>query len=197
MTTKKQDNLALAADHIAAAMTALGFDLSDENFTDTPRRFAKYLQEYLQPYNPESLLKIGFANGTKYHGMVAQANIPFRTICPHHLLPVMGTAAVAYIPADRVVGLSKLSRLVMAVGMEKPRMQEEVTDIIADILSEKLEARGAIVTISAIHSCMSGRGVGVANVPTITSSIRGVFRDVPQARDEFFQIIKSHHLLNK
>jgi GTP cyclohydrolase I len=182
--------------HVEAALQLLGIDLRDENFAKTPARFIKYLAEFLQPMEaPHEILGTDFATKhLEYHGMVAQANIPFRGVCAHHLLPFMGTVAIGYIPNKRVVGLSKLARLVKAVGLSTPGIQEVQTDEIADIMVEALEPKGVIVVVSATHSCMSARGVAVSNVPTITSTVRGVYRDVPAAREEFFALIKSNHL---
>jgi GTP cyclohydrolase I len=177
------------ASKIGEVLEVLGLPVGDENFLETPARFIGYLKEYHQPYNLDEVLKIGFSN-EQYRGMVVQADIPFRTCCPHHLLPVMGVAHIGYIPGKRVVGLSKFTRLVEAVGCEMPRMQETINDIIADKLCEKLEPVGVMVVIKALHSCMSGRGVAVPNVHTTTSSVRGAFRDNPAAREEFFRLIK-------
>lgn len=181
------------AAHIKQAMMLLGFDMEDENFVDTPSRFVKYLQEYLgDPSEATRVLETGFtstSDGHDYRGLIVQSNIPFRTICPHHLLPVVGHAHLGYIPNGRVVGLSKLTRVVAAIGHEKPRMQEDITDILADTLQCSLEAKGAIAVVAAEHMCMCGRGVSVSGVPTITSSVRGLLRDVPAARQEFFQMI--------
>ncbi len=153
---------------------------------DTPRRFTEYLLEYMQPFDPAELLKAEFK--LSYAGMVVQSHIPFRMICEHHLLPALGFASVGYIPHKKVVGLSKIARLVQAVGTEKPGLQESVTDRIVDLLNTHLEPRGVICVISAEHTCMASRGVNVPNVMTTTSSITGVFRDVPQAREEFFAL---------
>jgi GTP cyclohydrolase I len=176
-------------------MVTLGFDMNDENLEDTPRRFVAYLKEYMNgDQNPEQILRTGFSNSTEYKGMVVQKNIPFRTICPHHLLPVIGEAHIGYVPEKRVVGLSKLARVVKAVGLEKPRMQEQVTDILADMLQEELQAMGSIVVISAEHMCMAGRGIAVHEVPTITSSIRGVYFDKAEPRAEFFALLAQSHI---
>lgn len=196
MVAKVSPKVVRATNAMRTVLEQLGMDLQDENFKDTPQRFVRYLQEYLNgDQNPEQLLRKGFsAPGHEYHGIVAQTNIPFRTICPHHLLPVVGKAHIGYIPTKRVVGLSKLTRIVHAVGVEKPRIQEEITDILADMLANELEAKGAIVVISAEHMCMAGRGVAAYEVPTLTSSVRGAFRDVPAARDEFFRLLQVSHV---
>lgn len=182
--------------HIEEALKLLGVDLEDENFQKTPARFIKYLAEFLQPIgSPHDLLGTDFkTKHVEYHGMVTQTNIPFRGVCAHHLLPFMGAVSIGYIPSKRVVGLSKLSRLVRAIGLKSPGIQEVQTDEIADTIYDVLEPKGVIVVVSAIHSCMAARGVAVQNVPTITSTVRGVYRDVPAAREEFFSLIKQSHL---
>lgn len=182
---------------MCAVLETLGFDLTDENFDGTPERFVKYLLEYKKPFDPAKLLKVDFTSTHSreagYKGMIVQSNIPFRTICPHHLLPVLGNCNIGYIPAGRLVGLSKLTRIVQAIGHELPRMQETCTDLIADILEEKLKAKGVIVVVSADHGCMTGRGVRVHDTPTTTSTLRGLFRDVSHAKEEFFNLIKLAH----
>lgn len=192
MVRKKSNPIQDASNLIAAALETLGFDLTDENFDGTPERFIRYLLEYHKHYDVNHVLKVDFSSTHTeqgYKGMVAQSSIPFRTICPHHLLPVLGVCHVAYIPDGRLVGISKLTRIVEAVGHELPRMQETCTDLIADILFERLRAKGVMVIIKADHSCMTGRGVRVHDTPTATSTVRGLFRDVPAARDEFFRLI--------
>jgi len=193
--TNRKLNATAAAKHIAQAMIALGFDMTDENHVSTPGRFIGYLQEYLQPFDPKEVLKVDFSNhhhreDQGYRGMVVQHNIPFRTICPHHLLPVNGVCHIGYIPARKLVGLSKLTRLVDAVGHEAPRMQETITDMIADLLSKHLEAKGVVVVTTSDHGCMTGRGVKVHDTPTTMSTVRGLFRDVTIARQEFFDLLK-------
>ena len=122
--------------------------------------------------------------------MIAQSNIPFRMLCEHHLVPAIGRAAIGYIPNKRVVGLSKLTRLVQAVGTERPSLQEYICDKVADLLFEHIDPKGVIVAIKAEHGCMACRGVNSPGVMTMTSSVKGVFRDVPAARDEFFQLTR-------
>ncbi len=167
----------------------LGLDPGTEGLAETPRRVAAYLREYHQPFDTK-ILGVGFTTPQNHHGMIVQSGIPFRMICEHHLLPATGTASIGYVPGKTVVGLSKLTRLVQAVGTEKPSLQEEVGDRIADILWRDLDPKGVIVVVSAEHSCMSARGVAAPGVLTMTSSIRGIFRDVPHARAEFFELIR-------
>lgn len=192
----RDNTVAYATVHMTRVLLSLGIDLRDPNFKDTPTRFVRYLQEYLHTdQKAEAILKTGFEHTEHpYRGIVAQGNIPFRTICPHHLLPVVGKVHLGYIPGNKLVGLSKLTRVVNAVGTEKPRMQEEITDILADMLFNELGAEGSICVCSAEHMCMSGRGVAAYEVPTITSSVRGLFRDNSAARGEFFELIKATHI---
>ncbi len=167
-------------------------DVLPEGMRETPERFVRYLQEFHQPADPALILGAlfeGSAQGS-IHGMVVQHNIPFRMICEHHLLPAFGKAAVGYIPNGKVAGLSKLTRLVQKMGTAKPTLQELVCEEIADALDNTTKARGTIVVISGEHTCMACRGVNAPHVKTTTSTVRGVFRDVPAAREEFFNIIR-------
>jgi GTP cyclohydrolase I len=174
-------------------METLGYDVADENFINTPLRFVRYLDEYHHPFDVDKVLKVKFGNmhaEEGYKGMVVQSNIPYRSICPHHLLPVTGVVMIGYIPGRTIVGLSKFVRLVEAVGHELPRMQETITDILADLLFDKLGAKGVMVVVNAEHGCMKGRGVKVHDTPTATFTLRGLFRDVPAAKDEFFRLVE-------
>lgn len=166
----------------------------DPSLVDTPKRFVAYLEEFSKPYDPKELLGEGFSNGDSPHkdtvnGMVSQTNIPFRMVCEHHLLPALGTAHIGYIPHHKVAGLSKLTRLVQAVGTKRPSLQELICEEVANVLHDTLDAKGTIVVIQAEHTCMACRGVNVQKVPTITSCVRGIMRDVAQARTEFFSLI--------
>ncbi len=178
--------------HIKATLVYLGMDLDDPSLKDTPKRFRKYLQEFMQPIDIDEVLGKGFEHGSA-DTMVTQSHIPFRMICEHHLLPAIGIANIGYLPNGRVVGLSKLTRLVQAVGTEKPSLQESICDRIAELLQKHIKPRGVIVTISAEHGCMACRGINSPGVITSTSSIRGLFLTVPAAREEFFNTIKLAH----
>ncbi len=192
----KRSNIAIKAEIrarkeaiIAELLEHYGHQLFDENFADTPRRFIDYLEEFHQPFDIEELLGDGFP-GSDNTAMVVQRNIPFRMVCSHHLLPALGVGHVGYVPNTTVVGLSKLARLVQAVGTERPNLQEAINDRIADLLNKYLQPKGVIVVIDAEHTCMACRGVTTPGVFTTTSSVRGIYRDVPAARQEFFAIIK-------
>lgn len=171
-------------------MVELNFDMMNPHSQETPDRFVHYLQEFMQKYDPEAILGTSFETNSEYSTMVVQSHIPYRAICAHHLVPVLGVAHVGYIANERVIGLSKLARLVDAVGTSAPGVQEEHCDRIANDLMHYLKPSGAMVVITAEHGCMACRGVNKVNVPTTTSAIRGVFRDNMQARAEFFQLVQ-------
>jgi GTP cyclohydrolase I len=168
----------------------------DENFNDTPTRFLKYLQSYTVPFDAADILGITFPLKHKSEDpydrpLIVQVGIPYRAVCAHHLLPVLGTAHVGYIPRDRVVGLSKLARLVYGISHRLPSLQEDVCDEVTQALSEHLKPRGAMCVITAEHGCMSARGVEEATgcIDTVTTSVKGVFIEKHEARDEFYRMV--------
>lgn len=171
-------------------LVSAGLNVESEGLQDTPKRFTDYLLEFMQPFDAAKVLGTEFTLPNGFHSLVAQSDIPFRMVCEHHLLPALGKAAIGYVPHKKVVGLSKLTRLVQAVGTEKPGLQETICDRIADLLDEHLDPKGVIVIIKAEHSCMACRGINSPGVLTSSSAVRGVFRDVPAARVEFFNLIK-------
>ncbi len=172
---------------VQGLLIAMGLDPNEPGLEETPRRVASYLLEFVQPF-PDNIWS-GTFDAKGHNGIIALSNIPFRMICEHHLLPALGHAAVGYIPNKTILGLSKLPRLVDAVGTERPSLQEVVTDRIADLLGENIEPDGVIVVIKAEHTCMACRGIATPGVTTTTSSVRGLFRNVPAAREEFFHLI--------
>jgi GTP cyclohydrolase IA len=184
--------------YISQALNLLGIecDAAHPSRERTPERFVSYLQEFINTVDIDKLMGDGFdaASADIHHtdvkGMITQTNIPFRAVCEHHLLPMLGYAHVGYVPHKKIVGISKLARLVEAIGTERPSLQESITERIADVLFDHLDSLGSIVVISATHGCMAVRGVTAPGVLTSTSCIRGVFRDVPEARQEFFNILQ-------
>ncbi len=190
-----------AKSYISTSLKMLGLPIdTDENFRDTPTRFAKYIIAYARPYDPGHDLGVTFPLRkespddpiSKYHrAMVVQVGIPYRAACAHHLLPVLGTAHLGYVPQDRVVGLSKLARLVYGLSHEMPSLQEDVCDAITDALMEHLSPRGAMCVISAEHGCMSARGVEEPTncINTVTSSVKGIFIDQHESREEFYRMV--------
>lgn len=179
---------ATAISSVRNAMEVLG--LHEQNYPDsdmdkTPKRFVRYLEEFHKPFVPEEVLGVRFkVPNSADRGMVIQRNVPFRMICAHHLLPAIGTATVGYIPKGEVVGLSKIPRLVDAIGTNRPSMQEDVTQRIVDALEHYLEPLGVMVVIKAQHMCMIARGVRAGHADTVTSKVTGNFIHAPQAREE-------------
>ncbi len=182
--------------NIQVVLNTLGLTPDNENFTDTARRFLGYLVHYTQEYDPSADLQTTFpakrtSIGIYDRALVVQVGIPYRAICAHHLLPVLGTAHVRYCPKDRAVVLSKLTRLVYGISHQIPSLQEDVCDEITDALMTHLEPVGAMCVITAEHGCMSARGVEEAPgcVTTVTSSIKGAFQQDFSAREEFYRLV--------
>lgn len=176
-------------DAMVNIVARLGDDEYEADMVDTPRRFTNYLMEFNQGGDLEEALGTVFQ--TEVDEMVVQTNIPFRAMCAHHLLPFFGEASIGYIPTEKIVGLSKLARLVQAAGVRKPSMQETITDDIVRTVDVVLKPRGVMVVVKAEHTCMAVRGIVTPGVSTITSAVRGVFRDAPHTRIEFFELCKA------
>lgn len=160
-----------------------------EGLTDTPSRVAKAWEHWAKGYSedPAEILKV-FEDGAEgYDEMVAVVNIPVYSKCEHHLADIFGSATVAYIPNGRVVGLSKLSRLVDCYA-RRLQVQERLTVQIADALYEHLNPLGVGVQISARHMCMESRGICQQGHHTVTTALRGAIKDEPQTRAEFLQL---------
>jgi GTP cyclohydrolase IA len=173
-----------AEDAIARLLCALGYDPRNEHLRETPRRVAAALSELLTPV-PFTMTT--FPNDEGYDELVVVRDIPFRSLCEHHLLPFMGVAHVGYLPGDRILGLSKLARVVehFAWGLQ---VQERLTRNVADWLTGKLEPRGVGVVIEAEHLCMSLRGVKAHGARTVTSAVSRQLRDDARSRAEFFAL---------
>lgn len=174
------------ADVLNAAMP--GWDKNPSTMK-TPFRFMKYLAEFSQPIDLESIFGSTFEDPTDHPPILVQHPIPFRGMCEHHLLPMTGIAALGYVPHDKVIGLSKLTRLVDAVGTEQPSLQEHRASRIMNLMQEHLKPKGVMLVIKSKHGCMSCRGVNAPEVYTTTSHVSGVFRDNSTARAEFLSLI--------
>jgi GTP cyclohydrolase IA len=193
MTIPHLHSVAPAADPIDPAraqraarelLLALGCDLDDENIRETPRRMAEAYAEFLtpQPFNATT-----FPNDEGYDELVVARDIPFHSLCEHHLLPFHGVAHIGYLPGERIIGLSKLGRVVDLYA-RRLQVQERLTTQVARWLGEELEPRGVGVVIEAEHLCMSLRGVQKPGARTITSALHGVVRDDPRTRQEFLAL---------
>jgi GTP cyclohydrolase I len=176
----------LAAAEVAAAdlLRALGADLEDEGLRDTPRRVAAAYAELLTP-KPFSLTT--FPNDEGYDELVLARDIPFHSLCMHHMLPFHGVAHVAYLPGERIIGLSKLARVVELFARDL-QVQERLTRQVADWLQEHLNPKGVGLVIEAEHLCMSLRGVQKPGSRTVTSALHGLVREDSRTRQEFLAL---------
>jgi GTP cyclohydrolase I len=175
-----------ARDAARDLLLALGADLEDEGLRDTPRRIAEVYAELL---TPAGFAPTTFPNDEGYDELVVACEIPFHALCMHHLLPFHGVAHVGYLPGERIIGLSKLARIVDHFARDL-QVQERLTEQIADWLDEHLRAKGIGVVLEAEHMCMSLRGVQKPGARTVTSALRGVVRDDPRTRQEFLDLAR-------
>jgi len=164
---------------------AIGEDPTREGLEATPRRVASMYEELFAGLDEDPSKHLTLTFAADHDEMVMVRDIPFASLCEHHLVPFMGKAHVAYIPGDdgRITGLSKLARLVDAYA-KRLQVQERMTSQIADTLMETLAPRGALVVVEAEHLCMSMRGVRKPGTLTVTSALRGIFKDDPRTRAE-------------
>jgi GTP cyclohydrolase I len=171
----------------AELLDALGADLSAGGLMDTPGRVAR---AYVELLTPRPFQMTTFPNDEGYDELVLARDIPFTSLCEHHALPFTGVAHVGYLPDDRIVGLSKLARIVEHHA-RRLQVQERLTVQVADQLQQALAPRGVGVVLDAEHSCMSMRGARVSGSRTVTSALRGLLRDDPRSRQEFFALARS------
>jgi GTP cyclohydrolase I len=173
-----------AAGAVADLLDALGVDRSADGLEDTPARVAKALAEML---SPEPFNVTTFANQEGYDELVVARAIPFASLCEHHLLPFSGFAYVGYLPDERLVGLSKLARVVDHFS-RRLQVQERLTAQVANFLQDTLQPKGVGVVLEAEHLCMSLRGVRAGGSRTVTSALKGLVRDDPRTRSEFLSL---------
>lgn len=177
---------AAVAQAVAALLTALGRDPRSEHLADTPRRVADALIELT---TPAAFDLTTFPNDGAYDEMVVEVGIPIHSLCEHHLLPFSGVAHIAYIPGERILGISKLARVAEMFARDL-QVQERLTAQIADYLDEVLQPRGVGVVIEAEHLCQSLRGVRAAGTLTLTSALRGEIRSDTRCRAEFLAVAR-------
>jgi GTP cyclohydrolase I len=177
-------------DHAAAQraaselLRALGADIDSEDLQDTPRRMADAYAELL---TPRPFRATTFANEDGYDQLIVAGAIPFHSLCMHHLLPFHGVAHIGYLPGERIIGLSKLGRVVELFARDL-QIQERMTTQIAGWLQHELQPRGVGVVLEAEHMCMSLRGVQKLGAKTVTSALHGLVRDDPRTRQEFLTL---------
>jgi GTP cyclohydrolase I len=176
---------------IKELLEAIGENPSREGIKDTPRRVAEMYAELFQGFGKDAKVDLGVDFELGHREMVILKDIPFYSMCEHHLLPFYGVAHVGYIPnkEGRIVGISKLARVVETIA-RRPQVQERMTTEIADIVFNGLKASGAGVVIQAEHMCMIMRGIKKPGSNVITSALRGAFKTHPTSRAEFFSLIQ-------
>jgi GTP cyclohydrolase I len=177
-------DLPAATEAAEALMRALGMDPDTPGLSETPKRVAKAYAELL---TPREFTMTTFPNDEGYDELVLAKGIPFTSLCEHHLLPFTGTASVGYLPGPRILGLSKLARVVELFA-RRPQVQERMTKQIADWLDRQLGPRGVGVVIEAEHTCMTLRGVQARGSATVTSSLTGLIRTDERTRAEFLAL---------
>ena len=172
-------------------LSAIGEDVNREGLKETPRRVAEMYAELFEGVNVDPSKELTTFKQAEHEEMVMVKNIPFYSICEHHLIPFLGKAHVVYIPkAGRVTGLSKLVRVIEGFA-KRPQVQERLTAEVADTIMRKINPQGVLVVIEAEHLCMSMRGVKKPGSLTVTSAVRGIFRKNATTRAEALALIKS------
>ena len=170
----------------------IGEDPDRDGLRETPNRLARAFQEYFSGYrqDPEQILRKTFEETDGYDEMVVLRGIPFESHCEHHVAPIIGRAWVAYVPDRRVVGISKLARVVEAYA-KRLQIQERLTAQVANTIEKVLKPQGVAVVIKAAHHCMSSRGVHMHGTDLVTSRMLGCFRENPMTRQEFMSMVHS------
>jgi GTP cyclohydrolase IA len=180
-------DLAGAEEAAAAFLAALGLDLDTESLAATPARMAR---AYAEMFSPRPFDLTTFPNDAGYDELIIARSIPVHSVCEHHLLPFVGVAHVGYLPGERILGLSKLARVVELFA-RRPQVQERLTQQIADWLQDHVAPRGLGVVVEAEHLCMTVRGVRASGAVTVTSALHGQLRNDAATRAEFFTLIAS------
>jgi GTP cyclohydrolase I len=176
------------ARHMGRIIEILGLDRSDPNLIGTPERVAKmYLELFSGITEGAEPTVTFFPNDEHYTSMVMEKDIPFYSLCAHHFVPFYGHAHIAYVPNDKIVGLSKMPRI-LEFYARRPQLQERLTEQVATFLAQKLDPQGVMVVVEARHLCVEMRGVKKPGAMTVTSAIRGIFFNKP-VREEFLDLL--------
>ncbi len=183
----------LIEEGVRLVLKGLGEDVGREGLKRTPERVADMYEELFSGIDKDPSAALQPLFDENHDEMIIVKDIPFYSVCEHHMVPFVGKAHIAYVPnkSGKIVGLSKLTR-VLEIASRRLQVQERLTTIVADAIMEKIQPRGAMVIIEAEHLCMSIRGVKKPNTITITSAVRGLFRENPASRAEAMALIKSH-----
>lgn len=174
---------------VAEILAALGEDPAREGLRETPARVARMYAELTSGLHTSPGRHLERVFPEEYDELVLVRDISFNSLCEHHLLPFMGVAHIGYLPQGKVVGLSKLARVVEEIS-HRPQVQERMTHQIADLVNEVLQAKGVIVVLEATHTCMTIRGIRKPGSLTITSAVRGLFKSNPSSRAEVLSLIQ-------
>jgi len=186
VTDRREERIAR---HVRGILTELGLDLDDPNLAETDRRVARMYLEMFHGLEEGAEPRITtFPNDESYQHMVMERDIPFYSMCAHHLVPFYGHAHIAYIPNDSILGLSKFGRI-LEFYAKRPQLQERLTEQVVNFLEERLAPKGAMVVIEARHLCVEMRGVKKVGALTTTSALRGCFHDRP-VREEFLDLLR-------
>jgi GTP cyclohydrolase I len=184
-----EDKARRIAVHVSRILDELGLDRKDPNLLETDMRVAKMYLEMFQGLRDGARPAVTmFPNDELYNGMVMEKQIPFYSMCSHHFVPFYGHAHIAYIPTHRIVGLSKLPRI-LEFYAKRPQLQERLTEQVVTFLDEELQPKGAMVVIEARHLCVEMRGIKKPGVMTVTSAIRGTFHE-RAVREEFLDLLR-------
>lgn len=171
-------------------LEAIGENPEREGLLDTPKRVAKMYTEVFSGLHKDPAAELSAIFNELHEEVVVVKDIPFYSMCEHHLVPFYGKAHVAYLPKNgRVTGLSKLARLVETIA-RRPQLQERITSTVADTLLKTLDAQGVIVLVEAEHMCMAMRGVNKPGSRTVTTAVRGIYETDKTAREEVFSLIR-------
>src|SRR6478672_8256852 len=186
-----QVNRAQIEEAVRLILEAIGENPNREGLLDTPKRVAKMYEEVFSGLNEDPKKHFETIFSEDHEELVLVKDIPFYSMCEHHLVPFFGKAHVAYIPKNgRVTGLSKLARAVEAMA-KRPQLQERITTTIADSIMEKLEPHGVMIVVEAEHMCMTMRGVKKPGAKTVTTAVRGIFVENAIARSEVLSFINN------
>jgi len=185
---KAEVDLARIERAVREILIAVGEDADREGLRDTPARVARMYAELFSGLREDPRVHVQKFFTEKYDEVVLVTDISFESVCEHHLMPFMGKAHIGYLPNGRVIGLSKLARVVEGVA-RRPQVQERMTETIADLLVEELHAKGVAVVIEAVHTCMTVRGVRKPGCMCVTSAMKGAFRSSPSTRAEIMTLI--------
>jgi GTP cyclohydrolase I len=184
-----EEKIKIITKHFREIMHVLGLDLNDDSLSGTPTRVAKmYVKEIFSGLNPKNKPSIAlFENKYRYKHMLVEKNITLYSNCEHHFVPIIGKAHVGYISSGKVIGLSKINRIVQYYA-QRPQVQERLTRQIANELKSALETDDVAVVIDAVHMCVSSRGIKDVNSATVTAEYSGAFEDAA-IRDEFLRYV--------